>query len=213
MAAVAPGDLVPDDPVPDDLVPDDLVPDDLVPDDLVSAGLDDVVDAVPVPPGGPEPPAALPCGHPGTSSLVARYAVAAEPGSCKEARDFVAGTLSRWGMSEVGCDAIVVISELVTNALRHARPPRAAGRVIEVVLSGGPRQLLCAVTDSCQKSPVLRQPDYVSETGRGLHVVASLSVAWGWLPLGERGKAVWAALGLPVLKDGPDVASCEDDNS
>ena len=181
--------------------------------DAVLGAPDELLDAMAVPPSRPEPPAALPCGHPGTSSLIARHAIAAEPGSCKEARDFVSATLSQWGMAELGCDAIVVISELVTNALRHTSTPRAAGRVIEVILSGGPRQLLCAVTDWCERPPVLRQPDYVSETGRGLHVVASLSDAWGWLPLAERGKAVWAALGLPVLNDRPSMASCEDDNS
>lgn len=176
---------------------------------------DEPRDALPISPGWPEP-AGQPWRNPGDCHLVARYAVAAEPGSSKEARDFTAGTLRRWGMAELCRDAIVVISELVTNALRHARPPEPAGpegrRPIEVILFGGARQLLCAVTDPCQRSPVLQEPDYAAESGRGLHVVASLSDRWGWLPLGRGGKAVWAALARPVLEQEPAMASCEDDN-
>lgn len=123
-------------------------------------------------------------------------------------------------MAEVCRDAIVVVSELVTNALRHARPLHTDGtdgtgrrEPFEVILSGGPGGLLCAVTDPCDRTPVLLEPDYASETGRGLHVVASLSDAWGWLPLGDGGKAVWATLGPPVPGTGPAMASCEDGNS
>jgi hypothetical protein len=88
-----------------------------------------------------------------------------------------------------------------------------ARRPFEVILFGGTRHLLCVVTDPCQRSPVLQEPDYISETGRGLHVVASLSDRWGWLPLGGSGKAVWATLGRPVPGPDPAMASCEDGNS
>ena len=172
-------------------------------------------DALPPPPEWLAP-AGQSRGHPGDCRLVARYAVTAQPGSPKEARDFTAGTLRGWGMAELCRDAIVVISELVTNALRHACSPEPAGpgggRPIEVILFGGARQLLCAVTDPCQRSPVVQEPDYAAENGRGLHVVASLSDRWGWLPLGRGGKAVWAALDRPVPEQEPAVASCEDDN-
>lgn len=162
--------------------------------------------------------------HPGTHGeqqdggrLVARFTLPAEPGSAKQARDFTAGTLRRWGMPELCPDALVVISELVTNAVRHARPPEPAAlngrRPFEIILLGGPRRLLCAVTDPCERSPVLQEPGYGAENGRGLHVVASLSDSWGWLPLGTGGKAVWAALRRPVPVPEPAVGCCEGDTS
>jgi anti-sigma regulatory factor (Ser/Thr protein kinase) len=169
---------------------------------------------VPIPPAWPGPERGLPWGHPDDGRLVARHAVTAEAGSCKQARDFAAGTLRRWGMAELCRDAVVVISELVTNALRHARLPEPGGpdgrRPVEVILSRRALGVVCAVTDPCRRSPVLQEPDYAAESGRGLHVVASLSDTWGWLPLGRGGKAVWAVLGRTAPAG---MASCEDDNS
>lgn len=149
--------------------------------------------------------------------LVARLTLPAEPGSSKQARDFTARTLRQWGMPELCPDALVVISELVTNAVRHARPREPGApdrqRPFEIILLGGARRLLCAVTDPCERSPVPQEPGYNAETGRGLHVVASLSDTWGWLPLGTGGKAVWAALGRPAPVPDPAVACCEGDSS
>jgi hypothetical protein len=53
--------------------------------------------------------------------------------------------------------------------------------------------LVCVVADPNTTAPVLREPDFVAETGRGLHVVQSYSRQWGWAlcPSGQ-GKIVWA---------------------
>jgi anti-sigma regulatory factor (Ser/Thr protein kinase) len=149
--------------------------------------------------------------HAGDTRQVARFALRPEPESPKDARDFTTVTLSRWGMAELCHDAKVVVSELVTNALRHAWPRRRDGSAscppIEVILFGHAGQLVCAVTDPCQQSPVPQEPDYAAETGRGLHVVASLSDGWGWLPLGGGRKAVWAALYRPAPDQDPGPAT------
>ncbi|BFV60310.1 ATP-binding protein [Kitasatospora sp. CMC57] len=53
-------------------------------------------------------------------------------------------------------------------------------------------QLVCAVSDPSTRGPVAREPDFVAESGRGLHLVDSFSRAWGWHPLAGAGKVVWA---------------------
>ncbi|KQV13411.1 hypothetical protein ASE03_14195 [Kitasatospora sp. Root187] len=53
-------------------------------------------------------------------------------------------------------------------------------------------QVVCAVSDPSSRGPVAREPDFVAESGRGLHLVDSFSRAWGWHPLAGAGKVVWA---------------------
>jgi Histidine kinase-like ATPase domain len=112
-------------------------------------------------------------------------------------RDFVTATLRRWGAAERQDDVAVVVSELVTNALRHAlpAPAPAAGSVrwpIQVGLAWPMSGLLCAVSDPSDLLPVPRVADPLDETGRGLHVVAALSDEWGCSEPGPTGKTVWA---------------------
>ena len=59
-----------------------------------------------------------------SSRRIATRALGADPGSVRAARDFTVATLRRWGMAERSQDIAIVVSELVTNALRHA-PARA----------------------------------------------------------------------------------------
>jgi hypothetical protein len=114
--------------------------------------------------------------------------------SIRAARDFTAGTLRRWGIGDRRDDIVVVVSELLTNALRHARPAAAAWPCSPVrlgLLQPGPC-VLCAVADPSDQVPEPREPDWCDESGRGLHVVASLSDRWGCTPPTRRGKVVWA---------------------
>lgn len=113
----------------------------------------------------------------------------------RRARDATRSTLGEWNLGGLCDDAAVVVSELVTNAIRHglrhdAAP--AAERLIRLVLLGYPRHLVCMVADPGKGTPTIQEPDYVAETGRGLHIVEAMSRAWGWTPLGAAGKAVWA---------------------
>lgn len=110
------------------------------------------------------------------------------PASAAIAREYTASFLSGWGTPESSYDARLVISELVTNAMRHA------GGVIRLKLVRRGEQLACAVTDSSAAGPVLTAHDYFSEGGRGLHLVAALSAHWGWFRLNEHSKLVWAVL-------------------
>jgi Histidine kinase-like ATPase domain len=111
----------------------------------------------------------------------------------RTARHFTTGVLEDWALPEVVDDASLAVCELVTNAIRHGlRHPVVHAAPVRLLLFRSRRSLLCMVTDPSREAPVLREPDYVAETGRGLQVVAGVSLMWGWTPLRPDGKAVWA---------------------
>jgi Histidine kinase-like ATPase domain len=120
------------------------------------------------------------------------------PASIKAARDFTTQTLLEWGLCWLTQDATLVVSELVTNALRHgardgdggAGPDRP-----ELILWGRPGYLVCVVIDSSASAPVRIPAGLAREDGRGLLVVQALASRWGWTMLGVHRKAVWAVLG------------------
>lgn len=111
------------------------------------------------------------------------------------ARDFTAGTLRRWGVADRRDDVAVVVSELLTNALRHALPmvtEAGAGWPVQLGLLQRGRCVTCAVADPSKAVPVPGTRGYLAETGRGLHVIAALSDRWGFITSGEGGKVIWA---------------------
>ncbi|MCK2217434.1 ATP-binding protein [Actinomadura sp. ATCC 31491] len=113
---------------------------------------------------------------------------ALEPACVATARRFVDQTLTSWGVSEVAFDAQLVVSELVTNAIRHG-----GGAAQLRLLCHGP-ELACVVTDHSRTAPVAAAPDVFSEYGRGLRLVDALCSGWGWLSAGAARKLVWAVL-------------------
>lgn len=113
------------------------------------------------------------------------------------ARQFTRTTLQSWGLLELVNSTATVASEMVTNALHyglrgawqmHGRP------VAWLCLVRQGETLLCAVFDPGTDVPVVREPDFFAESGRGLHVVESLSENWGWTHPDRFGKTVWALL-------------------
>jgi len=126
---------------------------------------------------------------------VAARSLGAQPRPVRAARDFAAATLRRWEATERAEDVVIVVSELVTNALRYGWPDpgpvRPGGRVRFGLLQPGPC-VVCAVADPSRAVPVVKETDVLAETGRGLHVVDALADAWGYTTPGDTGKAVWA---------------------
>jgi anti-sigma regulatory factor (Ser/Thr protein kinase) len=119
--------------------------------------------------------------------------------SSRTAREFATNTLNSWGLPDLIDDAVVIISELVTNAIRHGLPPYAAAggdMPIKLTLVRQGRFVVCIVSDPSDQNPQVRPTDDVGENGRGLHVIEALSRVWGWTPLPGSGKAVWAALSV-----------------
>lgn len=145
-----------------------------------------------------------------------RTVLAPVPESARTARQFTVTTLRMWQLDALIEDAVVVASELATNAIRHGTPAatgdatggsragrgtgagaeRGGGR-IELSWCLQASRLICVVTDQTGTPPALAASGPEAESGHGLQIVGALAVAWGWTILGTGEKAVWAALELP----------------
>lgn len=101
----------------------------------------------------------------------------------------------RWGLAEETLEtAVLLLSELVTNAVRHSH---VRGRHIEVRCALATESLRVEVSDAGDGVPVLRTPDDEDESGRGLALVAVLATTWGVLLRPHAiGKTVWYELAL-----------------
>ncbi|MFJ2025973.1 ATP-binding protein [Streptomyces sp. V2I9] len=127
------------------------------------------------------------------------------------ARKFTRSTLERWELGDRFDDVALVVSELVTNALRHALPVDAPQESqdppVRLHLMRWASRLVCAVRDPSVESPVAGEAADSAESGRGLFLVECVSDSWGWypspVPRGELpsgplyGKVVWALFRLP----------------
>ncbi|MCQ8191407.1 SpoIIE family protein phosphatase [Streptomyces rugosispiralis] len=92
--------------------------------------------------------------------------------------------LRAWGLEDTVCTAKLLISELITNALRYGAPP------VRIRLLRG-RDLICEVSDGSSTAPHMRRAATTDEGGRGLFLVAQFAQRWGtrYTPYG---KVVWA---------------------
>lgn len=130
--------------------------------------------------------------------------------SVRAARAFTVATLDRWGVTERSEDIVLVVSELMTNALRHAVPQASRSgphRPLRLGLLQPGACVLCAVADPSDQVPAPRDPGQLDETGRGLYVIASLSDDWGCTMPGPLGKVVWATfLTGPAWLPAPPLA-------
>lgn len=117
----------------------------------------------------------------------------ASPQSAREARLFATATLAEWRLADLADDVDLVISELITNALLHARGDRhsTVGAGIRLDLEYAGDALVCRVGDGSPLPPAPEQAGDTAESGRGLLLVDALSAAWGWSHE-ACGKVVWA---------------------
>lgn len=123
----------------------------------------------------------------------AEWSFPADPGAVRTARTRVRKRLAAWGLEEIGDVTVLLVSELVTNSLRHATGPIGV-RLERPVDAAGP--LRVEVSDPLPDPPVERTAEPDDEGGRGLQLVACSARRWGTRQ-GRTGKTVWFELALP----------------
>ncbi|MGX4688905.1 ATP-binding SpoIIE family protein phosphatase [Streptomyces sp. JNUCC 63] len=121
---------------------------------------------------------------------VAEWRLTRDPAEVGRARAVVREQLHEWGLARLADPAELMVSELVTNAVRHSH-----GRPVELCLVRGDT-LLCEVEDDDHDLPTLLSAGPTDESGRGLRVVSTLARAWG-TSRASTGKTVWFELALP----------------
>lgn len=123
------------------------------------------------------------------ASQVATWDIPADPSLVAPIRKQAVDQLSRWELSEASFTTELVVSELVTNAIRYGAHP------IRLRLIHDAATLICEVSDTSHTAPHLRRAKTWDEGGRGLLLVAQLTQRWGSRHTPE-GKTIWAELSL-----------------
>ncbi|MER7776744.1 SpoIIE family protein phosphatase [Streptomyces sp. NPDC096191] len=131
------------------------------------------------------------------ASQVVEWELPAEPVSAGRVRDLATRQLHHWDLEELSFTTELVVSELVTNAVRYAEGP------IQVRLIRD-RTLLCEVADRGHTSPHLRHSAEDDEGGRGLFIVAQLVQRWG-TRYSPSGKTIWTEQSLPTAEGQHDL--------
>ncbi|MEU3917295.1 SpoIIE family protein phosphatase [Streptomyces sp. NPDC029004] len=118
------------------------------------------------------------------SDQVASWDLPSDPAVVAEARARTLRCLDAWGLGELGFTMELIVSELVTNAIRYASGPIRLRLIRQDVL-------ICEVFDTSNTSPRLRHARTTDEGGRGLFLVAQVAKRWGTRYTAE-GKIIWA---------------------
>jgi anti-sigma regulatory factor (Ser/Thr protein kinase) len=117
-----------------------------------------------------------------------RVSLTAAPAAAAAARSQVRAAVNAWDVPVDVSVAVLLVSELVTNAIRHEE-----GETVTLVITCACGQLRVEVHDTSRSVPVPVDGPADAETGRGLMLVASLSDEWGCY-LTPTGKAVYFTL-------------------
>ncbi|MFI1445642.1 SpoIIE family protein phosphatase [Streptomyces virginiae] len=119
---------------------------------------------------------------------IAEWEVPGEPSAVSRVRNAGAAQLAAWGLGEISFTTELILSELITNAIRYGSAP------VRVRLLRD-RALVCEVSDGSSTSPHLRYAATTDEGGRGLFLVAQYAARWG-TRYTDRGKVIWAEVPL-----------------
>ncbi|MEU5048227.1 SpoIIE family protein phosphatase [Streptomyces sp. NPDC021096] len=123
-------------------------------------------------------------------SDVAYWFLDPRPQTARQARRLARRALTRWGLEELSDGVELLVSEVITNAVRYAERPITLRLLRTDVLR-------CEVGDDVPQLPRLRQARPSDEGGRGLYLVNKLARRWGATRL-STGKVVWFELALPA---------------
>ncbi|MDT0468075.1 SpoIIE family protein phosphatase [Streptomyces gibsoniae] len=123
--------------------------------------------------------------HAFPADQVATWHLDQHPKAAATARTHAQNQLAHWGVvEETACTTEMIVSELVTNAVRYGTPPLRLQLIKDCTLT-------CEVHDANSLAPRLRHAKTVDEGGRGLFIVAQLAQNWG-VRYSLDGKTVWA---------------------
>lgn len=120
-----------------------------------------------------------------------RVKLPASPTAARTARRVLARACEEWEVPGCRGTGELVVSELVTNALQHAR-----SHLTLVVASDAARMVRVGVHDPLRVAPSTRAPSEDGLGGRGLHIVETVAEAAGALPASDGGKVVWATVAV-----------------
>jgi len=121
---------------------------------------------------------------------VAAWSLPSDPAIVADARAQASRQLAAWGLEDAAFVTELVVSELVTNAIRYGAVPIGLRLIRD-------RTLICEVSDASNTAPHLRRARTYDEGGRGLHMVAQLTQGWGTRQT-PVGKTIWAEQTLPA---------------
>ncbi|WP_328906788.1 SpoIIE family protein phosphatase [Streptomyces sp. NBC_00234] len=128
---------------------------------------------------------------------IADWDVQSDPSAVSQVRADVSEKLAEWGLTEESFTTELILSELVTNAIRHAAGPIRVRLIRD-------RSLICEVSDHSSTSPHLRQAATTDEGGRGLFLVAQFADRWG-TRYTDDGKVIWTEQTLAAAPPPPHV--------
>ncbi|WP_233448016.1 SpoIIE family protein phosphatase [Streptomyces venezuelae] len=121
---------------------------------------------------------------------VATMDLPSDPAAVSGARRFASDVLANWELEELAFTTELVVSELVTNAIRYGKSPVQLRLILQSTLT-------CEVSDASSTAPHLRRARTFDEGGRGLLLVAQCAERWGTRH-GREGKVIWAEQALPA---------------
>ncbi|HEU5419306.1 MAG TPA: SpoIIE family protein phosphatase [Streptosporangiaceae bacterium] len=116
---------------------------------------------------------------------VAAWDLPSDPVHVRDAREMAGRKLADWGWGDLALTCELVVSELVTNAIRYGRPP-----IRLLLIRQEPDMLICEVSDGSSTSPHLRIAGATDEDGRGLFLISQVARRWG-TRYTESGKTIW----------------------
>lgn len=132
-----------------------------------------------------------------TAAVELRTALRNCPTEVGRARHLVGDHLGRWGVQDDDGVAVLLVSELVTNALRYGIQP------MRMVARRADGSLRVEIHDArTGEAPRVARPEPESTSGRGMMIVDALATRWGCIEFGGS-KNVWFELDVPTRSDGP----------
>ncbi|WP_207386148.1 ATP-binding SpoIIE family protein phosphatase [Protofrankia symbiont of Coriaria ruscifolia] len=123
------------------------------------------------------------------TAMTAAVTLAPEPQAARTAREVAMAALNSWGIADAAFTVELLVSEIVTNAIRYAETSS------DLVLRRGRHAVYVEVSDRDSRVPRLLHPTSDDEGGRGLQLVAQLATRWGARPT-LTGKTVWFQLDI-----------------